>query len=213
MRLRDRIGVTEFHQKLATRLMEYALVGMLFIGLERGGTGIVVNCAVGLVVIQIPALLERDYDITLHPGLSLWITSAVFLHALGTVGVPGSGIGFYKNVWWYDHLTHALSASVVAAVGYTFVRVVDEHSRSVSLPPRFVFVFILSFTIAFGVLWEILEFAIGGLGVLTQYGLEDTMLDLMFNTAGAVLVAVWGTAYLSDFAGVVADRLETRSGD
>jgi hypothetical protein len=213
VRIRRSVEITDFHKQLVTRLMEYSLVGMLFIGLERGGTGIVVNCVVGIVVIQIPPLLKRDYDITLAPGLLLWITTAVFLHALGTVGIPGSGIGFYKNVWWYDHLTHALSASVVTAVGYTFVRVVDEYSDSVSLPPKFVFVFILSFTIAFGVVWEVVEFAIGQYGVLTQYGLEDTMLDLVFDVAGGVIVAVWGTAYLGDFAGSVVDRLKVRSAD
>jgi hypothetical protein len=211
--LRDRLRFGPFHQKIAARLMEYALVGLLFIGLERRGTGIVVNSLVGLLIVQIPPLLERDYDIQMDPVVTLWITTAVFLHALGTVGIPGSGLGFYKTLWWYDHLTHALSASVVAAVGYATVRAIDVHSETVDLPPKFLFVFVLSFTMAFGVLWEVLEFAIGGLGILTQYGLEDTMLDLAFDVVGAVLVATWGTAYLTDLVGTVGDRLRARGAD
>ncbi|NIS31206.1 MAG: hypothetical protein GWN07_12815, partial [Actinobacteria bacterium] len=90
------------------------------------------------------------------------------------------------SLWWWDHLTHALSSSVVAGVGYATARAFDQHSDQIHLPPRFMFVFILAFVVAFGVLWEVVEFGLGGasamLGsgtVLTQYGLGDTMLDLV----------------------------------
>ena len=229
MRLRDRFGISDRRQRQLTWLMEVGLVGMLFIGLERGNTGIVVNAGVALGVAQLPPLLERDYEIPMDAGLTLWITAAVFLHALGTVGLPDSVVlvlqnagldvpngSFYKNTWWWDHMTHALSASVVAATGYAVARAVDVHNRAVRLPPKFMFVFILLLTVAFGVFWEVLEFTIGevaaatGSGsVLTQYGLGDTMLDLVFNTLGAIVVATWGTAYLTDVVGALAARLET----
>jgi len=216
-RLRDRIGISEGGQVAAARLMEYVLVGLLFVGLERGELGIVVNAGVALAIVQLPPILERNHEIPMDPGVTLWITAAAFLHALGTVGLPGTDATFYRTVWWWDHLTHALSASVVAAVGYATVRALDGHSDSVSLPPRFVFVFILSFVLAFGVLWEVLEFALGGLGeviggrVLTQYGLKDTMLDLLFNLGGGVVAATWGTVHLVDVVGALTDRLERRA--
>jgi len=218
MRLRDRLGLDRGTQRRLTRLMELSLIGMLFIGIERGSTGIIVNTGVGLLVTQLPAVLKRDYDFPLDAGLTLWITGAVWLHALGTVGFPGAGRSFYQSVWWWDHLTHALSSSVVAAAGYTTVRSLDQHSDGIHIPPRFMFVFILLFVIAFGVFWEVLEFAISeaaamlGTGtVLTQYGLDDTMLDLVFDTFGAVIVAVWGTAHLTNVVGVVTEWLETRT--
>ena len=117
----------------------------------------------------------------------------------------------------WDHLTHTLSSSIVAAAGYTTARAFDEHSEMVRLPPQFTFAFILVVTLAFGVFWEVIEFAIGEIAaltgdgaVLTQYGLRDTMLDLVFDTVGAVVVAVWGTAHLTDVVGAVVDRLEAR---
>ncbi|QGN06725.1 hypothetical protein Hrd1104_05075 [Halorhabdus sp. CBA1104] len=185
--------------------MEVALIGLLFIGLERRSAGISINAVMGLLVLQIPPLLERDYSVSMDPRLTLWITSAVFLHSLGTVGIPG-GEGFYSTIPGWDHLTHALSASVVAGVGYATTRALDVHWDDVQLPEQFVFVFILMFVLAFGVIWEVIEFttsaaatAIGGSPVLTQYGLEDTMKDLIFNTIGAIVVASWGTIYLNDF--------------
>jgi hypothetical protein len=220
VRLRERLGLGERRQRQLTRMMELALVGMFFVGLERGHTGILVNTAVAFGVTQLVPVLERDVGIPMDPALTLWITAAVFLHALGTVGIPGTELdSFYRQVWWWDHMTHALSASVVAAAGYATARAVDLHSRDVVLPPRFMFVFILLLTIAFGVFWEVIEFAIaeaaavlGGEPVLTQYGLRDTLLDLVFDIIGAVLVATWGTAYLSDVVGAIARRFETRTG-
>ncbi len=198
--------------------MELALVGMLFVGVDRGNVGIVVNTGVALAVTQLPPLLERDYQIPMDPRLTLWITTAVFLHAFGTVGLPGATRTLYSQVWWWDHVTHALSASLVAAAGYATVRALDEHADGVHLPPRFVSAFILLFVLAFGVLWEVLEFvialsadAVGGDAVLTQYGLEDTMLDLVFNTIGALVVALWGGAYLTGVTDAIRDRLESRA--
>jgi hypothetical protein len=218
MRLRNYIGISEDWQRRLAWLMEVALVGMLFIGLDRGNTGIIVNTGVALLVTQIPPILKRDYGVPMDPALTLWITTAVFLHALGTVGLPGSGTSFYRSVPWWDHLTHALSSSIVAAAGYATARSFDAHSENVVLPPKFMFVFILLFVLAFGVFWEVIEFVLGELAallgsdsVLTQYGLEDTMLDLIFNTAGAVVVAIWGTAHVTDIVGAVTDYFEGHS--
>jgi hypothetical protein len=216
VKVRERLGIDAARQRQISRALQVVLVGLFFIGLDRGSLGIVVNAAVALGVTYLPAILERDYNIPMDAGLTLWITLAVFLHALGTVGLPG-GTAFYRTVPWWDHLTHTLSSSVVAAAGYATVRAIDEHTESVSLPDRFVVVFILLFVLAFGVFWEVLEFALGGLGsllgggsILTQYGLSDTMLDLLFNALGGLIVAIWGGAYLSDVTGALRERLDRR---
>ncbi|WP_423744410.1 hypothetical protein V5735_15940 (plasmid) [Haladaptatus sp. SPP-AMP-3] len=210
MKLRERLGISEHSQRQLTRLMELSLVGIFFVGMDRGNLGIMINSALAFAITLVPAVLKRDYQIPMDAGLTLWITTAVFLHAVGTLGP-------YQNVWWWDHVTHMLSASLVAGVGYATVRALDAHNPDVYLPPRFMFVFILMFVVAFGVIWEVTEFAVSGLGsilggraVLTQYGLEDTMLDLLFDTAGGLVTAVWGTAYLTDVTGALADRLDTR---
>lgn len=220
MRLRDRLGIDEAFQRRVTRFMQITLVGLLFVGIERGNLGIVVNTLVALAVTQLPAVLERDYGMPLDAGLTLWITTAAFLHAFGTVGIPGTVGTPYRNTTWWDHMTHALSSSVVAAAGYITVRALDEHNPGIDIPSRLMFVFILSFVMAFGVVWELVEFSIGVItellgseGFLVQFGVEDTMLDLLFNTAGGLIVAVWGQAYLSDVAGMLRDRLDGRDDD
>ncbi len=218
--MRNRTGwlPSRRRQRQLSYLMELGLVGMLFVGIDRGNGGIVVNTGVALAVTQLPPLLERDYEIPMDPRLTLWITTAVFFHAFGTVGLPGATRTLYSDIWWWDHMTHALSASLVAGAGYATVRAFDEHAEGVHLPRKFIAVFILLFVMAFGVLWEILEFAIalsaealGTRAVLTQYGLGDTMLDFVFNSIGAIIVATWGGAYLTDVSGAIRQRLESRA--
>ncbi|MFC6837205.1 hypothetical protein [Halomarina ordinaria] len=216
MKVRDRLGLSKRRQGQLVRAMQVGMVLVLVAGLLQGKFGIVVNSSVGLAVTFVPALLRRDARLTMDVGLVLWITTAMFLHALGVLTLPGTSSA-YRSVWWWDHVTHALSSSLVAAVGYATARALSTADDDLVLPPRFMFVYLLVFVMAFGVVWELVEFltsvlaqVAGSQDVLTQYGLGDTMLDLMYNTLGGLLVAVWGTAYLTDVSGQLADRLTTR---
>lgn len=216
MKIRARFGISPTRQDQISRVLQLSLVGFLFVGLYELDLGIVVNAAVGLAITFLPAVLQRDYQIPMDAGLTLWVTTAVFLHAFGTVGLPGMEASFYQSVWWWDHLTHGLSASLVGGAGYATARALDEHVEDIYLPPAFTFAFILTIVLAFGVGWEVLEFAInriaaliGAPPALTQYGVGDTMLDLVFNSAGAVIVAVWGTAHLVDVSEAIRQRLES----
>jgi hypothetical protein len=218
MRIRDRIGISRHRQKQASYAMETGLAAIIVVGLYEGSTTVVVNGLVGFIATQIPPLLERDFDIPMDPALTLWITAAVFFHAFGVLGLPGFERNLYGMIPGWDHFTHALSSSVVAAVGYSTARALDVHSPDIHLPRRFMFVFILLFVLAFGVVWEIIEFGLGELArlqgnraLLTQSGLDDSMLDLVFDTIGGIIVAVWGTVHLNDVSSYIAQYLETRT--
>lgn len=170
-----------------------AIIAAVFIsGVVVGSIAIIVNAGLALVATKLPAILRQNYDIYLSVTLSLWITGAVALHAVGMVVL-------YERVWWWDHLTHFISGALVAGVGYAVTVTLDEHSTAVHFPKPFLAVYILLFTVAVGVIWELLE--MGGRelsrtfdfeAVLIVYGLEDTMLDLVFDMVGAVVVAIAG---------------------
>lgn len=192
-------------QKLA-RSMQLTLAGLLLFGLYTKNPKVIINAGIGLAVTFAPALLERNYRISVNPFLALWISSSVFFHALGSYGL-------YGTVWWWDHLTHALSASLVAGIGYTAVRTIDLHSEDIRLPDSFMFVFILMTVIAFGVAWEIFEYVLDLIAEITrvsmplaQHGLKDTMKDMMFNTLGAIITATVGQAYLNEFSEKIKER-------
>jgi len=210
MKIRDRLGISEKTQIRLTRLMQASLIACMVAGFLLKSQGIIVNSGIGVLLTFLPAYLERDLEVSIDAGLALWVTTAVFLHAIGTLGP-------YRTVWWWDHMTHTISSSIVAAAGYITVRAVDEHYEEIYLPKKMLFVFILIFVMAFGVVWEILEFGIAGaadiLGaepILTQFGLEDTVKDLVFDTLGAVVVAVFGEAHTIGLREQIERKLEKR---
>lgn len=197
MNLHDALDISDRHQRRLVRVLQAVLVAITVYGAYLGKVGLVVNAGISLGVTFLPAVLERDTRVSMDPGLVLWITSAVFLHAAGALGI-------YRAVPLYDQVAHALSSSVVAGVGYATIRAFDRHSDAVEFPSEFVFVFVLLFVMAFGVLWEIIEFAtglvsklLGGRALLVQYGMDDIIYDLVFNQVGALVVAAWGHVHLS----------------
>jgi hypothetical protein len=207
MRLHERVGVDEVYLRVLVRLLQVALLGITLVGLVRFNWTLVINAGVSLGVTFLPGLLDRDFRVPMDAGLTLWITTAVFLHAVGALGP-------YQWFGWYDSVTHTLSATIVAGAGYASARALAEHDDALEIPPEFMFVFILVFVLAFGVLWEILEFAsggvaslVGGEAVLAQYGVRDIVLDLVFNTVGALLVATLGTESLRGVARALARSL------
>ncbi|WP_435364220.1 hypothetical protein [Haloarchaeobius sp. DYHT-AS-18] len=215
MSVARRVGLTPDRQVTLVHALQAVMFGILSVGVWLGNAGVAINAAVGLLVTLLPAYLERNYKFTMSVGLVLWITVAMFLHALGTLPLPGADLAtLYGSTWWWDHMTHALSSSLVAGVAYAVARALEEHTDAIVLPPRFLFVYLLVFVMAFGVVWELIEFYIsvvaqllGSGSILTQYGLDDTVLDLTYNTLGGLLVALFGTAHLTGVADELAGRL------
>ncbi|MEF8937380.1 MAG: hypothetical protein V5A32_05435, partial [Halovenus sp.] len=145
--------VSDRRQRQLVHVLQAAMGGILLVGLFTGEYGIVVNAGVGLAVTFLPAILERSYRFTMGVGIVLWITAAMFLHALGVVPLPFFDFqSAYSSTWWWDHMTHALSSSLVAGVAYATVRALDEHTEFINMPPTFLFVFMLMFVLAFGVI-------------------------------------------------------------
>ena len=194
-------------QQALTRGMQLVLVIIVLYGVVDSQPKAITNGSVALLITMAPAILERNYQIPLDPWLGLWITTAVFLHTMGSASL-------YARIGWWDHLTHAMSASLVAAVGYTFARAVDLHSDQIHIPRRFAFVYIVIVVMAFGVIWELFEFGLDlvadetGMAMpLAQHGLNDTVRDMMFNTLGALVVATFGQAHLLGVAETVKEQL------
>ena len=66
---------------------------------------------------------------------------------------------------------------------------------------------ILAGIVSYGVVWELFEFALDivsaktGISMpLAQHGLDDTVLDQMYNSVGALIVATFGQAHLTGVA-------------
>jgi hypothetical protein len=196
------------NSRVVTRFARAGIVAVLAVGAFTLNVSVIVNATGALAVSYLPGVLQRDLDVPLPPWAATYVAVAVFLHGIGMVAL-------YDDVWWWDHLTHVLSASVVAGVGYVAVTAFDEHHARVYIPQPYLGAYVVAFTVAAGVVWEVgeetmrvLAIALGFDPVLIVYGLEDSILDLVFNAAGGVVVALFGQGTLRDTAREFAARLQ-----
>lgn len=190
--------------RTAIRALQLLLVGIVGYSVVVLNGGLFVNSAVPLALTLLPSAVRRRYGYPMYAGLALLISLAATLHAVGALGP-------YSTVGWYDSVTHALSSTLVAGVGYALAHALELHTDEVSFSPRFRAAFVVLFVLAVGVLWELLEFGTGVLSavvgagdVLAQYGVEDIVYDLVYNTVGALLVALWGTGLFRQPARVLS---------
>lgn len=186
--------MTTFVQ-VAYAVVLIGVVAGLLVGVRTNNQPAVANAVGAVVVSLLPALVEVGFgaaglDVAFAPALSLVLAVAGFLHVVGM-------LGWYDTVSWWDHLTHTVSAAILAAVVHASLHTVDVGVPGVELSAAYVAAFTLLFVLAAGVLWELLELyarevgeRVGATPVLEHYGLRDTALDLVFNAVGAVSVIV-----------------------
>jgi len=178
--------------RLASRAMQAGIIGLAISGVFTGELTYVPAAVVVLMMSELPSLVRRDLKIVLPVELNFMIVLTLFVH------IVGSFSGFYDNIPGWDHLTHAMSASLIAALGLIVVVTIDKYAESIYLPRMFLAVFIVMWTLAVGVIWELMEYLVdSATGSHLQYSLDDTMRDLMFDTIGGLLVASGGAYYLS----------------
>ena len=200
MTISDRLGLSDSQEKRITRALQTVLLGLIVVGVITARVEMVVAVSISLGITLLPALLRREYGYSMNPGLVLWITIAMVLHVIGTLGV-------YRNYQWYDEVTHSVSATLIAGLGYASFRALELHSDDIDVPSEFRAVFIVVFVLAAGILWEVLEFALGGL--VPVYGIDDIVTDLVFNAVGAVIVVIWGTGYVDSLIEFFRARLQS----
>jgi hypothetical protein len=164
-------------------VLQLAILGTLGEAVRRWNVAAIVNALFALAVAVLPAVAAVLVpSVVIDPTVPLWIALAGFLHSLGMLGL-------YESVWWWDHLTHTVSAALVAALLYAALVVAFTPSTGVLA------IATLVFTFAVGVFWELIELVAREVGdrldvepVLVHYGWRDTAFDLLFDVVGALLI-------------------------
>ncbi|MFF2497852.1 hypothetical protein [Peribacillus sp. NPDC058075] len=141
----------------------------------------------GVVCGAIPLLLALFTKLQFN--LPIIISYLIFLFASQYLG---SILGWYGLGWW-DTLLHLLSGSLLAFTGIALYERLVYRNAGKEISPWFVFLFTLSFSALGGVIWEIYEFSSDQLFGMTLQGggNKDTMIDLIADTIGGLIIAVW----------------------
>jgi hypothetical protein len=176
----------------AERGVRYGILAVLLVGVRRRDLAAVANAAVSLLATYVPGLLERHYDVEFRPWQRLYTLLAMLTHSVGMLGP-------YDDVWWWDHLTHTHSATIVGGAIHVAARRRDRSPQ-----PR-----ILGLVVGAGVVWELMEYVVHTVAgwldlepLLVSYGREDTLFDLLFDLVGALLVVVFGDRLLGNLVAV-----------
>jgi len=179
--------------------LAWAMQGLILlegiIGLSLRDPSITISAFTGFFLTCIPYFIGRRIQVILPWEVNLLIAIAVFLH----------GVGYSQNLYislypYYDKFTHLVSSITVAVLAFVSILVINRFSCT-KLARWQIFFSIVIFTMAIGAFWEIYEYLMDTFfgAYLTkplQHGLDDTMLDLIIDLIGGVIVALFGTWYI-----------------
>ncbi|WNS77877.1 hypothetical protein RRU94_05185 [Domibacillus sp. DTU_2020_1001157_1_SI_ALB_TIR_016] len=103
----------------------------------------------------------------------------------------GSILGWYGLGWW-DFFMHAVSGVLLAFTGIALYERFVHREAGNEISSWFVALFVLSFAVLGGVIWEFYEFSMDQFFGMTLQGggNKDTMEDLIADTLGGVVIAL-----------------------
>lgn len=162
----------------------------------------IVECMLGLVVINLPIILARRFRFEI-PFL-LYLLYIIFLYCAIFLGEVRS---FYYVIPHWDVILHAFSSLMLGFFGMMVVTILnrDEH-LVMTMSPFFVSLFAFCFAVTIGALWEIYEFTFDGILSLNMQkfmtadgtvlsghqALADTMKDIIVDALGALVSSTIG---------------------
>jgi hypothetical protein len=191
---------------LTVRLAQFALAATILAG-PTHAEGILLP-HYGLAVLLLPDAIDRVAGVSLPPAHRLWIAGGIALHPFGAL------YGYYDTVWWWDHLAHAASASLLAAGLYAcWLAVVrprphgePRHADGERRPRLGLAGHLAVFALVLtgGVGWEVFE---AHAPALVVYGPTDTRLDLVFDVVGWAMLAPVAERVVGDVPAGLARRV------
>jgi len=145
------------------------------------------GCIIGIMLSFIPSILHKNFNITLPWILDTLIAFALFLHIGGVV------LNAYHIIPFYDSLTHFVSSILVAFLAFVTIYILDEYWKGLHMNKYAMAFIVIIFTMAMGVIWEFFEWITDLLfGTKEQWGLNDTMKDLLIDTIAGIFIAFVG---------------------
>jgi uncharacterized membrane protein YjdF len=144
----------------------------------------------GLVIAFLPDILRRYSKLILPFTYEVALILFVFMSL-----VAGEYFNIYGKLLWWDDMLHFISGLVVGYIGLLALHIDDRKKKAVS-GPWFAAVFVFSLVVMSAAVWEIFEFSVDQfVGGHMQYGLVDTMMDIIDATAGALIISFMGFMY------------------
>ena len=174
-------------QVIISFILRIIMIALFFIALWQSDLNWVFGAGFAVLLTFVPMILERNYHITLPWILEILIVFALFLHIVGGV------LSMYYTIPLYDKFAHFVSSVLVAFVSFAAIIILDEYWDGLHMDRRAMAFVVIVTTMAFGVVWEFVEWTSDLVfGTNEQWGLNDTMTDLLVDTVGGAFMAFFG---------------------
>ncbi len=165
--------------------LELIMLGGAVVTFAKGDQVHLLASVFTLTVSFLPLILERKLRVRLPLWLQTMYVGFVFASMFS-----GEVFDMYARIWIWDDWMH-FASGVLIGLGVV-LWMVYLQDKSLRLPRWLQSYMVIGTAAVFAVIWELAEFASDSIfGTTSQNGdLNDTMLDLLFDTCGAVIVAV-----------------------
>lgn len=180
-------------------VVRFLVVGILVLSILGGEYENIFTCVLSLILLMLPAIIERRLGIDLPSALEVVVVLFIF-----AAEILGELQSYYVNVPNWDTMLHTVSGFIYAAVGFALVDILNKNKRvSFSLSPLCLTVVAFCFSMTIGGLWEILEFALDNLigtdsqkdtivHYITSVSLDETKSNIPITISGITEVCVNG---------------------
>ncbi|MEO8409838.1 MAG: hypothetical protein ABI478_04655 [Propionivibrio sp.] len=199
---------------LVQKYVKVVLRATIVIGIAlEVAEGLWMNAALATVILFstfLPAIFARRINVHIPPEFEVLTIAFIFASLF-----LGETRDYYSKFWWWDIALHGTSGGLLGILGFLLVYVLNETPRiDLHMRPGFVALFAFCFALAVGAAWEVFEFAMDQLFNMNMQkpmlgdpsGLTDTMVDLIVDALGALLVAVAGYFYMARGNESIIDR-------
>jgi hypothetical protein len=136
----------------------------------------------GVFPLLLLLIIKLEFNVPLIFFYFLFLFGSLFL---------GSMLHWYALGWW-DTFLHFTSGILLGFTGVALYERLILRNAGNEISALLIFLFVLGIATLGGVLWEIFEFSCDHLAhTHMQFGNTDTMKDLIADTSGGLVIALW----------------------
>ncbi|HBM45976.1 MAG: hypothetical protein UT05_C0001G0047 [Parcubacteria group bacterium GW2011_GWF2_38_76] len=148
-----------------------------------------VSTVIIFILMLTPSFLKERYRLHLPFALEIGVVAFIFITLF-----LGHLASFYDYIPFWDKFVHLQSGILLGATGFIIIYILNENkSAMLNLSPGFIAVFAITFSLALGAVWEIVEFVGDSIfGSAWQASNTDTMWDLIADIIGSLIVSITG---------------------
>lgn len=158
-------------------------------------------CALTLILLIIPSILQVEFKIELPTPLEIIIL--LFIFAAEIMGEIGS---YYTKFPYWDTMLHTMNGFLAAAIGFSLVDILNRRkSDKFHLSPLYLAIVAFCFSMTIGVMWEFFECSMD-----LFFGM-DTQKDTIVHSISSVMLDPTKTQtiiHIKDIQSVVVNGQE-----